>query len=197
MVQARKPPAPAPKRAEPKPAPPPAPRPVQSPRPAPVRKPEPARPPESKPADRPRPEPKEKPGAADRGKTSTSGGRTEAKPGDKRTALKRESSSPEATAAGGPAPTGPGDLSGDQAAQEVQVLRQQVGDLAFGSTWQAADPPKSSGRFGIALQGVETGNNLRQAGAVLANGLGKAADTTGRIVTLVKNHKPPTYEVKK
>ena len=197
MTQVRKPPAPAPKKPEPKPAPPPPPKPVEPPSPAEVKNPEPAKPEPKKPDARPKPEPKKATGAADRGKAPAAGERTEAKPDAKTTHPKPKEPDRQATEASAGSPPGPGELSGDQAAQEIEVLRQQVGDLQFGSTWQAADPPKSSGKFGLALQGVEVGNNLRQAGRVLTDSLSRAAGTTGRIVTLVKAHKPPTYEVKK
>lgn len=187
----------------PRPAPPPPPRPA--PRPAPVAH-RPAAPPRSQERGRP---------PAGRRPTGRAGARPGGAPGHKPThapthrpeghqagggALTHKPTHPPVHrptghAAGGPPPpdlTG-GTLTGTDYQKEIEALRQEVGNLAFGATWQSANPPKISGRFGIALQGVETGSSLRLAGRTLADGMGRAAGTVAKIPVLVKNHRTPNF----
>lgn len=102
-----------------------------------------------------------------------------------------------ASAVGGADTINEGQLTGGDSSQEIELLREAVGDLQFGPSWQAANPPKVAGNFGVALQGVEAGNNLRLAGTKFMYGCGKLPVTSGKIVDLVNTHQTPTFEVKK
>ena len=188
----------------PRPAAPPPPRATQAPRAASRPEPRAARAPVPRAASRPPARGSGRaggvgihaPARARQGERPDQGGNRAARPAHKPTARPphKPSGRPQAqdAAAGG----GGGDLSGSITQQEIEALRQQVGDLQFGSAWQAANPPKASGRYGIALQGVEVGNNLRVAGRNFAHKIATAAGDTMAAVTLIRNHKPPTYEVK-
>lgn len=90
-----------------------------------------------------------------------------------------------------------GGLTGTAIQQELEALKGEVGSLNFGRTWQGANPPKIAGTYGLALQSVEVGNNLRTTGKVFSDGCAKVAATSARIPSMVKAHKPPAYEVKK
>lgn len=193
-----------------KPEPKPADKPAPAPKPAPARAPAARTPPAAaaKPAPRPAAKPAasdakkpaagdaKKPAAKDAKKPAAGDAKKPAAKDAKKPAAKKDDKKPVASAASGGGAIDLG-LTGGTLQQEIEVLRGQQGSLVLASTWQDANPPKLAGEYGLALQSVEVGNNLRLAGKTLADGLAKAAKTAAGIVTLVKDHKPPTYKEKK
>ena len=87
--------------------------------------------------------------------------------------------------------------AGSDQQQEIDVLRGQVQLLNDAGVWTAKNPPKFTGNYGRMLQGLLAGEQLRNAFATLNKAAASVRDSTATSLALVKNHKTPTFTVKK
>lgn len=87
--------------------------------------------------------------------------------------------------------------AGSTAQQEIDVLRGQVQLLNDAGVWTAKNPPKFTGNYGRMLQYLLAGEQLRNAFATLNHAAASVRDSTATSLTLVKNHKTPSFTSKK
>lgn len=77
--------------------------------------------------------------------------------------------------------------------QEVDVLRGQVSELHVVSLFSPTTAPRVAGVYGRLLQGLDAGVSFRDAFANLNHAAAATRNNSAHILSLVRNHKTPTF----